>query len=87
MCFQPSSRLKHRGDGRNRVSLQPIVDVDKRPALRPRCLSLGNQRPASRTRLRVFFLDAVVRLERFHRLLVLAARLEQEPGGDQKPGD
>ena len=78
-----SGRLNHRRDGRNRIPFQPVVDVDKSFALRPCGLPLRDHFPASRTRLRVFLLDAVVRLERLYRLLILATRLEQESGGNQ----
>ncbi len=46
--FRPARRLlQHRGDGRNRVPLQAVVDEDERLPVRPRRLALGNQRPAS----------------------------------------
>jgi len=42
-----------------------------------------DQHPTSDPRLGVFPLDAVVGLERLNRLLILAARPEPDPGGDQ----
>ena len=51
MCLRLSRRLSawrnHRADCGDRVPLKPVVDVDERPVLRPRCLSLRYQRPAS----------------------------------------
>ena len=59
-------------------ALQPVVDEDERPPLRPCLLSLRDQPPASRPRLRVLLLERVVRLERLDRLLVFPARLKAE---------
>lgn len=75
--------LDHSGNRGNRVPFQPVVYENERPAFRSSRFALGNQRPASRPRLRVFFLDAVIRLKCLYRLLLFAPSLEQEPGGDE----
>lgn len=50
-----SRRLDHRRDCRKRIPFQPVVDEDKCPALRSRCLSFGSQRPARGLRSQTSF--------------------------------
>ncbi len=79
----PLVRLKQGGNGGDRIPLQPVIHENERSPFWPRRLSLADQGPPCDSRLRVFLLDAVVRFECLYRLLILAARLEQETGGYQ----
>lgn len=70
--------LDHRGNRRQSVSFQAVVNENKSAPLGPGRLTLGDQLLSGPACFRNNFPDLVVRLERFDGFLVLTSGLEQE---------
>src|SRR5438093_11483670 len=73
------SLLEHPLDGRQRVALEAIVHIEEGLSLPPTFRALSDELGPRGASFRVGLLHAVIRLEQFHRLLILAAPFEQAP--------